>query len=366
MKKIFKNILITSLLLAFVSCSNMVERNGGSSSEGSRNSDNKTTVMIGSASIKKTSGARAATDISNDADVTKLTDFMLEGKKSDETEAEMTALFDGAVANLESAKNQKIMIEPGSWDFKLSAKLNGVSFSGTKSQEIKEGENNKLTFVLKSDVQYGGLEVNVEWTNDANKVTASLKDAEQTKEVYSKTFSGTDISSNKISFSKKLEDELASGTYHLDLKFYNQGTEAALNFYEAYINIADGITTKVNISLDLNKTYKIEYVNNGSNVTLAEGEVQSLVYSSKSQALTLPAMKRPGYFWGGWYDNEALTGTPVTTIAAASYGDKKFYAKWNEPVLYVSGTGYARKPGYCIYFVNIYVTAVLVKKEVNS
>lgn len=341
MKKLFKNILITSLLFSFISCTNMLGQNNGANQEDSRNTDNETTVMIGSASIKKTSGApaRAATEISNDADVTKLTDFMLEGKKSGEAEAEMTALFDGAVANLEAAKNQKIMLEPGNWDFKLSAKLNGVSFSGTRSLEIKEGQNNKIAFVLKSDVHYGGLEVNVEWTNDANKVTASLKDSEQTNEVFSKTFSGTDISSNKISFSKKLEDELASGTYHLDLKFYNQGTEAALNFYEAYINIADGITTKVNISLDLNKTYKIEYVNNGNNVSLAEGEVQSLVYSSKSQALTLPAMKRPGYFWGGWYDNEALSGDPVTTIAAASYGDKKFYAKWNQPALYVSGTG---------------------------
>ena len=341
MKKIFKNILITSLFFSIVSCSNLLEQSKDNTQGDNKNVDNTTTIMIGSTKIKKTNGTRAAsTNITNNADVSNLTDFMLAGKKSGDSDTEMTELFDETIANLEILKNQKIMIEPGNWDFKLSAKLNGVSFSETiLSKEIKEGENNKLTFVLKSDIQYGGLEVNVEWTNEANKVYVVIKDAEEENQIYYNIFTGEDVSSHKISFNKTLDDKLASGTYYIDLDFYNEGTITALNQYEAYVNIADGITTKVDISLDLNKTYKIEYENNGDNVTLAEGEVQHLVYSNKSLSFDLPEMKRPGYFWGGWYDNPEFSGTPIERINTTTYGDKKFYAKWDEPILYVSGTG---------------------------
>lgn len=341
MKKIFKNILITSLFFSIVSCSNLLEQSKDNTQGDNKNVDNTTTIMIGSTKIKKTNGTRAAsTNITNNADVSNLTDFMLAGKKSGDSDTEMTKLFDETIANLEILKNQKIMIEPGNWDFKLSAKLNGVSFSETiLSKEIKEGENNKLTFVLKSDIQYGGLEVNVEWTNEANKVYVVIKDAEEENQIYYNIFTGEDVSSRKISFNKTLDDKLASGTYYIDLDFYNEGTITALNQYEAYVNIADGITTKVDISLDLNKTYKIEYENNGDNVTLAEGEVQHLVYSNKSLSFDLPEMKRPGYFWGGWYDNPEFSGTPIKRINTTTYGDKKFYAKWDDPILYVSGTG---------------------------
>lgn len=178
----------------------------------------------------------------------------------------------------------------------------------------------------------------MEWTNEANKVYVVIKDAEEENQIYYNIFTGEDVSSRKISFNKTLDDKLASGTYYIDLDFYNEGTITALNQYEAYVNIADGITTKVDISLDLNKTYKIEYENNGDNVTLAEGEVQHLVYSNKSLSFDLPEMKRPGYFWGGWYDNPEFSGTPIERINTTTYGDKKFYAKWDDPILYVSGT----------------------------
>lgn len=150
MKKIFKNILITSLFFSIVSCSNLLEQSKDNTQGDNKNVDNTTTIMIGSTKIKKTNGTRAAsTNITNNADVSNLTDFMLAGKKSGDSDTEMTELFDETIANLEILKNQKIMIEPGNWDFKLSAKLNGVSFSETiLSKEIKEGENNKLTFVL--------------------------------------------------------------------------------------------------------------------------------------------------------------------------------------------------------------------------
>jgi len=37
---------------------------------------------------------------------------------------------------------------------------------------------------------------------------------------------------------------------------------------------------------------------------------------------------KPGYEFGGWYDNEDLTGTPVTKIEGTDFGNKEYYIKW--------------------------------------
>ena len=42
----------------------------------------------------------------------------------------------------------------------------------------------------------------------------------------------------------------------------------------------------------------------------------------------LPIPTKTGYTFAGWYDNEALSGSPVTTITDTDTGDKTYYAKW--------------------------------------
>ena len=44
--------------------------------------------------------------------------------------------------------------------------------------------------------------------------------------------------------------------------------------------------------------------------------------------VTLPTPTRAGYGFGGWYEMEDLSGTPVTQIAKGSTGNKVYYAKW--------------------------------------
>ncbi|MCG4775052.1 InlB B-repeat-containing protein, partial [Lawsonibacter sp. DFI.5.51] len=44
---------------------------------------------------------------------------------------------------------------------------------------------------------------------------------------------------------------------------------------------------------------------------------------------TLPTdVTRTGYTFKGWYDNEGLTGNPVTAIGGAETGNKEYWAKW--------------------------------------
>lgn len=45
--------------------------------------------------------------------------------------------------------------------------------------------------------------------------------------------------------------------------------------------------------------------------------------------LTLSDPVRTGYTFGGWFDNETFTGSPVTAISNTAQGDVNLYAKWN-------------------------------------
>ena len=42
----------------------------------------------------------------------------------------------------------------------------------------------------------------------------------------------------------------------------------------------------------------------------------------------MPKAERTGYTFGGWYENDGLTGNAETQVAHGSTGNKTFYAKW--------------------------------------
>ena len=55
----------------------------------------------------------------------------------------------------------------------------------------------------------------------------------------------------------------------------------------------------------------------------------SYQYANSGDTVTVPeAPTRSGYTFGGWYDNEALSGDPVTAISADATGDQTYWAKW--------------------------------------
>ena len=72
-------------------------------------------------------------------------------------------------------------------------------------------------------------------------------------------------------------------------------------------------------------TYAVTLNTNGS--TIADGkDVTGYTYGVGA---TLPTdVTRTGYTFKGWYDNENLTGSPVTAIGGAETGNKEYWAKW--------------------------------------
>ena len=71
-------------------------------------------------------------------------------------------------------------------------------------------------------------------------------------------------------------------------------------------------------------TYAVTLHANGG--TINSGNVTSYTYGVGA---TLPTdVTRTGYTFKGWYDNESLTGSPVTAIGGAETGNKEYWAKW--------------------------------------
>ena len=71
-------------------------------------------------------------------------------------------------------------------------------------------------------------------------------------------------------------------------------------------------------------TYTVTLHANGG--TINNGNVTEYTYGVGA---TLPTdVTRTGYTFKGWYDNENLTGSPVTAISNTETGNKEYWAKW--------------------------------------
>lgn len=71
--------------------------------------------------------------------------------------------------------------------------------------------------------------------------------------------------------------------------------------------------------------YDVVLVMNQGKPLVGESDIVSYQYGIEVQ---LPEMERNGYEFGGWYDNDAFTGSPVKIIPAGEMGDKRFWAQW--------------------------------------
>ena len=340
---------LTLSLFALISCSNLIQQNNDSSQQDKPSADGNTYLVIKSATLKQTS--RSAQNNFGpglaDAKLENLVDLKIFSISDSGTEKKIVE-----AETYEKLIEKTIPVEPGNWKFKLTAELMGVPFSGTTPVEIKAGVENSVSFTLTSDVLSGKLSFTVSWANaeensNANKIKVILKKAvsplsqDNEPAIVTKVIEAEDITDKSASVKiDKLDNgnELSGGTYYLQLKFYNEGTEAALNTTEYYVSIINGLTTYADLEVNLKETFKITYEANDGE--LASGAVQPLnCFSQLSEDITLPAMTKPGYFWGGWYDNEDFTGEAITKIPASSDKNWTVYAKWNEPAVYVSGTG---------------------------
>ena len=73
-------------------------------------------------------------------------------------------------------------------------------------------------------------------------------------------------------------------------------------------------------------TYTVTLNTNGG--TINSGNVTEYTYGVGATLPTADDMTYTGHTFKGWYDNEGLTGSPVTTIGGTETGNKEYWAKW--------------------------------------
>ena len=87
---------------------------------------------------------------------------------------------------------------------------------------------------------------------------------------------------------------------------------------------AGNVTVKAIFEAD---TYTVKLHANGG--TIADGKnVTSYTYGEGATLPTADDMTYTGHTFNGWYDNEGLTGDPVTAIGDTETGNKEYWAKW--------------------------------------
>ena len=67
---------------------------------------------------------------------------------------------------------------------------------------------------------------------------------------------------------------------------------------------------------------------NAGDGTINSGDVTSYTYGVGATLPTAGDMTYTGHTFKGWYDNENLTGSPVTAIGGTGTGNKEYWAKW--------------------------------------
>ncbi len=155
------------------------------------------------------------------------------------------------------------------------------------------------------------------------------------------TVSYTDVEGNNQSFTSGDRD-LAHTCY---LKIEAAPATCGYQLASLYVN-GTPFTSGDTYILDARTTIDAEFEPATYSVTLhanggliLEGDVTEYTYGIGA---TLPTrLSLTGKDFMGWYDNEGLTGTPVTEISATDCNDKQYYAKWeNEKtkVTYIIGS----------------------------
>ena len=129
---------------------------------------------------------------------------------------------------------------------------------------------------------------------------------------------------------------ISCDNYYIDnVKYYNQRDElrreqtndtkncVITTNNQAFGGTAFGIRSFTVVMSDT-PAYKLHYMVEGSEVS---GHDNPDYYESAVGA-TLTNLSKTGYNFDGWYDNDAYTGSTISSISAGTTGEKTLYAQW--------------------------------------
>ena len=330
-------------LMLLASCSNMFQTKRDNPASKSQLPDSE----MGIITVKVNDGnARTILPSTDDFKVENLTNIKLEGSwQGGETQTVIAECTNWT--NFQA--NATTAVQTGNWIFTLTAKLGNVTFTGTQGTStapvtIVKDTATTLNFTLTTTTTYGGLSLGITVaSSEATTIDATLKTARSGGSVVDEqtlTLSaGAATYAISIDGQTSKNQKLTAGTYYLELDFKTSDTLTVFNTWKGVVRIVAGITTTATISWDLDTVYTITWeLDDGQ---LAGTYVQHEKFTRKSNSITLPTdaqITHPdGYTFGGWYDNSAFSGDPITEIDFTNPSNIKpwnLHAKWVYKVIY--------------------------------
>ena len=339
MKKLSKLTAILSLCFAasLVSCSNLIDGEGSSSS---KTASQKAWITVDVEN--KDSSSRTLLPA---IEITKL---VLKGSLSGQEEERLASADTLALMN---AKN--IEITTGEWTFTLTADVSGASYSGSTTKTIQENSENPLTFTLSPENgARGKLDFTLTLTEDSAKnIDSSYKAKIELKNLATSVTEEADAEiTSKISYKN---NSLEEGNYLLTVNILSDKITAAsdaeklLNTFQSIVRIKAGITTTASIKdINLNDIYSITYENIEDDDSLVSGSVTQVHKFSRKTTGTgkiiIPEYENTSptgtLTFDGWYYDNAFTQTAELEKDGSSYyidvnsspklKDYTIYAKW--------------------------------------
>ena len=214
------------------------------------------------------------------------------------------------------------------------ATVKTVTYTYT-DQRISQGHY-YLTFTATGDIN---TTYEVEVTNGAQSVSFTLGDLHVNWASNETYFSCVNSGGWRIGGTAGYSDwtfTLSSDNYYIDnVKYYNKSNylriEQANDTKSCAItadNVAFGGSSygihAFTVVMSDSPAYAIHYELNGAK---ASSNANPSFYETAT-GLTLTEPTKDYYDFGGWYDNEGLSGNAVTSIPAGSTGERTLYAKW--------------------------------------
>ena len=113
--------------------------------------------------------------------------------------------------------------------------------------------------------------------------------------------------------------------------------DAGLTTPISSINPASAVNYTVYAKWSAPNAYNVQWTLNDTvpaGLTAANPNASLTSYTVEDADYTLRPANRTGYTFENWYDNAALSGTPVTTLRTMDAEDKHYYAKWGNALSY--------------------------------
>ena len=195
--------------------------------------------------------------------------------------------------------------------------ITGYTFGGWYDNEALSGEPETAI----PDDATGAKTYYAKWTANTYKVTLNTKGGT--------IAGGKDVTNYTYGIATALptEQDITRTGYTFDGWYEDE------NFSSSVVTVIPDNATgdKTYYAKWTANTYTVNLNANGG--TIADGkDVTNYTYGTATALPTEQDITHTGFNFGGWYDNAAFSGAPVTGITTTDFGDKTYYAKWTAEV----------------------------------